>query len=118
MTDRQTILHHLTIFRQRDKFSDAAWAERGLNPSNSVLCASLEKAFNKCTDQLITAVQAKSSPRVLRGILKKELRHLRRIDYDTEEAEFISDYFHLLARIVEVDFGNWLNGWHYGAGLS
>lgn len=118
MTDQQSILNHLTVFRQQEKFSDVAWHERGLTPSGSDRCAALEQLFNDCTDQLIAAIRSGASQRACKSILKKELTRLRRDHYDTEEAEFICDYFHLLSRIVGVDLKSQLNSWLYGSGFS
>lgn len=114
MTDKKQALDKLQSFRKRDKFSDAAWNERGLNPSNSEMCRRLENLFNQCVDNLITAINSGASPRQLKKLLRDGLSNFNRSDYDTEEKEFICDYFDELSKIVFVDFKDDLNSWLYG----
>jgi hypothetical protein len=118
MTDRQSTLEKLNAFRQLDKFSNSAWNERGLNPSDSDMCSRLESLFNNCTDNLINAIGTGQNSTKLKNILKRELRNFKSFDYDTEEREFICDYFFQLSNIIEVDFKTNLNNWLYGRGLN
>lgn len=118
MTDKQTTLDKLNAFRMRDKFSTSAWEQRGLNPSNSEMCNRLQNLFNNCADNLIKATNSDFKPRQLKGILKKGLQSVNRSHYDTEEREFICDYFDQLAKIVSVDFNYNLNSWLYGSILG
>lgn len=39
-------------------------------------------------------------------------------DFDSEEREFICEYFSQLSQIVSVDIADKLNGWLYGKGLN
>ncbi len=118
MTDKQTALDKLTAFRKQDKFSTSEWEERGLNPSDSEMCNSLQNLFNECADNLIEAINSQFKPRELKSILKNWLYSVNSSDYDTEEREFICDYFDQLSKIVSVDFKNNLNSWLYGKTLS
>jgi len=118
MTDQQKTLEKLIAFRKREKFSTSAWNERGLNPSDSEMCTLLEKLFNECADKLIEATNSNSSKKNLKSILKKELENFKRSDFDTEESEFICDYFFQLSNILEVDFKDNLNSWLYGIVLN
>jgi len=114
MIDKQTTLEKLTTFRKKDKFSTSAWKERGLNPSDSEMCNRLQSLFNDCADNLIEAINSNFNPRQLKSILKNWLGSVKSSDYDTEEREFICDYFDQLSKIVSVDFKDNLNSWLYG----
>src|SRR5690606_39029013 len=118
MTNKQTTLNKLNAFILRDKFSISAWEERGLNPSDSEICDRLQSLFNDCANNLIEAVNSDYKPRQLKSVLKKSLDRIDRSDYDTEEREFICDYFDKLSKIVSVDFKDNLNGWLYGKVLN
>jgi hypothetical protein len=118
MTEKQTTLDKLNTFRKRDKFSTYAWEERGLNPSDSEMCNRLQKLFNDCADNLIEAINADFKPRQLKSILKNSLDSVNSSDYDTEEREFICDYYYQLSKIVSVDFKDNLNNWLYGKVLN
>ncbi len=118
MTDKQTTLDKLNAFRKLDKFSTSAWEQRGLNPSDSELCNRLQNLFNDCADNLIEATNSDFKPRQLKSILKSWLDSVNSSDYDTEEREFICDYFDQLSKMVSVDFKDNLNSWLYGKVLN
>jgi len=118
MTNQPSTLEKLIAFRELDKFSGSAWNQRGLNPSDSTLCARLEDLFNDCAGNLIEAVKSGGKPGQLKDILKKGLGQFNKADYDTEEREFICDYFFKLSTIVGVDLKDNLNSWLYGTVLS
>lgn len=118
MTDKQTTLDKLNAFRKLDKFSTSAWEQRGLNPSDSEMCNRLQNLFNDCADNLIEATNSDFKPRQLKSILKNWLDSVNSSDYDTEEREFICDYFDQLSKIVSVDFKDNLNSWLYGKALN
>jgi hypothetical protein len=118
MTDKQTTLDKLNAFRKLDKFSTSAWEKRGLNPSDNEMCNRLQNLFNDCADNLIEATNSDFKPRQLKSILKSWLDSVNSFDYDTEEREFICDYFDQLSKIVSVDFNDNLNSWLYGKVLN
>jgi len=118
MTDKQTTLDKLNAFRKLDKFSSFAWEQRGLNPSDGEMCNRLQNLFNDCTDNLIEATNSDFKQRQLKNILKSWLYRVNSSDYDTEEREFICDYFDQLSKIVSVDFKYNLNSWLYGKVLN
>src|SRR5688572_20734921 len=118
MNDRKQAINKLITFRKLDKFSTSAWNDRGLNPSGSEMCDHLENLFNECADNLIIATNSNAPPRQLKKLLKNGLSNFRSFDYDTEEREFICDYFFQLSNIVEVDFKDHLNSWLYGKVLG
>lgn len=118
MSDKQTILDKLNAFRERDKFSTSAWEERGLNPSDSGMCSTLQNLFNDCAVNLIEATNSDFKSKQLKSILKRWLDSVNSSDYDTEEREFICDYFDQLSKIVSVDFKDNLNSWLYGKVLN
>ncbi len=118
MSDTQTILDKLNAFIERDKFSTSAWEERGLNPSEIEMCSTLQNLFNDCAENLIEATNSDFKPKQLKSILKRWLDSVNSSDYDTEEREFICDYFDQLSKIVSVDFKDNLNSWLYGKVLN
>ena len=118
MSDKQKTLDKLNAFRKLDKFSTSAWEQRGLNPSDSEMCNRLQNLFNDCADNLIEATNSDFKPRQLKSILKGWLDSVNNSDYDTEEREFICDYFDQLSKIVSVDFKDNLNNWLYGKVLN
>jgi len=111
-------VNKLLLFKQRDKFSQSAWNDRGLNPSSTELCIQLTQLFDLCADELIKAVNNNNSNRQLKSVLKAGLKNFNKLDYDTEEKEFICDLFHELAIIINVDFNENLNKWLYGSVLT
>ena len=118
MSTDSNMIDKLIAFQQKQKFADSAWKERGLNSSNEEMCSQLEEHFNVCADELIDAVQKNVSSKQFRNILRTELSRLKSSDYDTEEREFICDYFSQLSNIVSVDIKNSLNSWLYGIILN
>jgi hypothetical protein len=118
MTDKETTLDKLNAFRKLDKFSTSAWEEQGLHPSESEMCKRLQSLFNDCADSLMEATNSDFKPRQLKSILKSWLDSVNSSDYDTEEREFICDYFDQLSKIVSVDFKDNLNSWLYGKVLN
>jgi hypothetical protein len=118
MSIDSSTINKLTAFQHKQKFANSAWEERGLNASSGEMCSQLEEHFNVCADDLINAVKNGVSSKQLKKILKAELSHLKSSDYDTEEREFICDYFSQLSNIVDVDIKSSLNVWLYGIILN
>src|SRR5438105_11894782 len=102
MASQQTI-DKLIAFRSREKFSPLAWGQRGLNPSNSAMCAELELLFNDCADNLIKAVQSDPEQGQLKSILKNGLNYYSNRYFDTEERVFMCDNVFVVLQIVAVD---------------
>ncbi|MEI9946453.1 MAG: hypothetical protein WDN26_19810 [Chitinophagaceae bacterium] len=50
--------------------------------------------------------------------MKQDLSKFNKLDYDTEEKEFICDLFHELSTIADIDFKDDLNKWLYGSVLT
>ena len=108
------IIEKLKRFREKNKFSDSEWEKRELNPSDSDLCLKMENLFNGCTDSLINSVENNNNQRKIKKSLKNGLQKFDKLDYDTEEREFIFE----LSQIVDIDIKNELNNWLYGFGLN
>jgi hypothetical protein len=104
----------LQEFISREKFSNEAWNERGLNPSEPEMSSFLGSFFNDCATKLIGMIGSGTQKKLLKLFLKSSLRSLNRWDYDTEEKEFICDLFMELAHITGVDIRRLLNRWLYG----
>ena len=118
MDKKQITINKLIAFRQTEKFSSSIWESRGLNPSSAEMCISLEKKFNDCADDLLSMVESGGNGKQLNKTLKNGLKRFNSSDYDTEEKEFISDYFFQLSTIVEVDIKENINRWLYGTILN
>jgi hypothetical protein len=118
MKNQETTVDRLYTFRQQDKFSASAWEARGLNPSNDEICDKLQSLFDDCADNLIEAIDLDFKQNKIRSILKSWLESVNSADFDTEEREFICDYFDQLSKIVSVDFKDNLNNWLYGKVLN
>ena len=102
MEPKEKILNQFAELVEKDKFSTEEWNKRGLNPSDENVIAYMNSRLEIVMAELILAVDKNSSKRTLKKILKKGLARYRRIDLDTEEAEFIVDYFELFAHILEI----------------
>lgn len=118
MHNSEDIINKLISFQKVDKFSESAWEKRGLNPSSYEMCTYLQQFFNDCAAELINAIRSESSSRMLKSVLKNNLRRLNKFEYDTEEREFICDLFDQLQKIVNVEFSDNLNGWLYGRAFN
>jgi hypothetical protein len=104
----------LQAFQSENKFAEAAWKARGLNPSDSAVSARLNSLFQECTATLITQLQQGATTRQLQQTLLAGLRALDREAYDTEEREFIVAGFVELAQPVDVALNEALSAWLYG----
>ena len=110
-------IDQLLAFRNRDKFSDRAWNDRGLNPSSMEVSATLNQLFNNTSEELINAINDHASENDLKAILKERLNKISKNQYDTEEREFIADYFSELSKIININFTDNLTRWLYGTTL-
>jgi hypothetical protein len=113
----EKIKTQLQLFQSKDKFSDEEWNRRGLNPSANEMSFKLNVMFNRLAADLEEAIENGKSEKELSFILKKGLKQFPKSKYDTEEREFICDYFFELSEIVGVDFKDNLNKWMYGSVL-
>jgi len=108
----------LKYLLEKKKFADSEWEKRGLNPSSSELCEKMENKLNQCLNSLINLIEHNSSQNDLKKSLRQSLKTFDKSDFDTEEKEFICDYFYEISKSIEIDFKNDLNKWLYGSLLS
>lgn len=118
MSKGQKIIEQLYIFKARDKFSEIAWRERGLNPSDEQKCQKLSYLFNESADLLIESVKLRHESKQITAILNKCLSRFKSEEYDTEEKEFICDLFFELSAITNVDLKDEIIRWLYGDELA
>lgn len=111
-------LEALLKFKNRDKFSIESWNERGLNPSSDEMSVFLNDVFSSCASQLMDAINNNASKKQLQEVLKINLFLLNKMDYDTEEREFICSLFEELSGNISIDFSDKLNKWLYGSLLT
>lgn len=114
MKDKNTILNKLEVFKKLEKFSYTEWQNRGLNPSSDEWCKEMNIYFNQCIDKLIFAINTDASQKKLKRIITIHLNSLHRSHFDTEEREFICDYFLELSGILSINISDHLNKWLYG----
>lgn len=112
MTDVQ--ISQLDSLKNSYKFSDNDWDKRGLIPSEKSLSDNMDKLLNDCLGELISTQNKNLSKKVYKTILNRGLKRFRKLDYDTEEREFIADKFDEIANIIRIDFNEDLNIWLYG----
>lgn len=99
----------------KKKFSVEEWENRGLNPSEKSLCVKLEKAFNDLLTNLISAINTKKSDKEIENIFKHYFNKIKTDELDTEENEFVVDYFDEIAKILNnKNINENLNSWTYG----
>lgn len=103
----------LTKFISTDKFSNEIWESRGLKSSGIEMSNRLNEFFNLCANDLL-----ESKKENYRNCLNSHLKRIDSFDYDTEEREFIVDYFFELSDICSIDLKEDLMKWMYGEDIS
>ena len=105
----------LEKIKSKEKFSNEEWENRGLNPSENSLCIKLENSFNDLLTNLISANNKKKSDTEIENIFERYFKEIKSDELDTEEREFVVDYFAEIAKILESDnLNEKLNSWTYG----
>jgi Domain of unknown function (DUF4844) len=111
---KEQIILELEQLISKNSFSSEVLHSTEIWQHNPELIDYIYSKMNSCTNELLKAVYNNASPAKLKKILRKHLYSFRRIDYDTEDAEFITECFELLAHIIGVRFGSTLTRWLYG----
>lgn len=105
----------LDKLKSKEKFSEVEWKRRGLNPSEKNLCIKLEKLFNDLISNLISAINQKENNKEIENIFQHHFKKIYSDELDTEEREFIADYFAEIAQILKIEsIVKKLNLWTYG----
>lgn len=112
MTDNQ--ISQLDSLKNIYKFTDNDWDKRGLIPPDKSLSDKMDRLLNDCLEELISTRDKNLSLKDSKKILNRGLKRFRKLDYDTEEREFIADRFDEIAKIISVDFNEELDIWLYG----
>jgi len=112
--DKQGKITLLNQLMNNDKFDDEAWTERGLNPSNPEISQVMNQLINEIIEQITVALEADSADETLKQIIVSELNKIDEDDFDTEELEFLCDWYVALASLAGVDIHNELNKFLYG----
>ncbi len=107
-------IKYLEEFRDRNKFSESAWLERGLGYSEPHICEAMHIGFRETADLLISAVEKNASARKMKSILLSSMRQCKRLELDTEEREYAVDLYFELSVIVGVNIKHQLNIFLYG----
>jgi hypothetical protein len=101
--------------KSKEKFSSEEWENRGLNPSEKSLCIKLENSFNDLLTNLISANNTKKSDKEIENIFERYFKEIKSDELDTEESEFVVDYFAEIAKILNIrSINEKLNFWTYG----
>jgi hypothetical protein len=105
----------LEKLKSKEKFSNAEWENRGLNSSEKSLCIKLEKSFNDLLTDLISASNTKKTDQEIENIFERYFNKIKSDELDTEEREFVVDYFDEIAKILNIrSINEKLNSWTYG----
>ena len=105
----------LEKLKRKEKFSNEEWNNRGLNPSEKSLCIKLEKSFNDLLTNLVSANNTKKTDKEIEFIFERYLKEIKSDELDTEEREFVVDYFAEIAEILNIrSINEKLNFWTYG----
>jgi hypothetical protein len=115
---KQEILDQLQKLREKDKFSESDWQQRGLHASDEKTNQEMNTLINECID---TILQTKKSPKsrwqeILIASLTKA--NYNEAHFDTEEKEFLCNYFSIISKLVNVDLRTDLNEFLYGPDLA
>ena len=108
------LISELLDFKNKEKFSDAEWEERGLNPSSDSVIQDMKTSVNVFIDELIEKLQDKSENPDLEDTFIQSLNQFDLENYDTEEREFIIDNLHQVSNICNLKVPNELNKLLYG----
>jgi hypothetical protein len=108
------ILKKLQEFLKRDKFNKKLFEKRGLNPSPKETINLMEEAINECIKELVELSKQDKPDKFLKRKLIKYLNSLDKSNFDTEEKEFLLDYFDELSKIIQINIDKELDGWIYG----
>lgn len=115
LKEKDKILDELGELAEMDKFSYEKWYDRGLNPSDDDVIKYMNDRLNLCLAEIILEISKDTiKEKYIRRTLITGLRRIRRIDLDTEEAEFIADYFDLISKIIGFKIANEIMKWLYG----
>lgn len=105
----------LEKLKNKEKFSSEEWKNRGLNPSERNLCIKLENSFNDLLTNLISANNTKKTDKEIENIFERNFKEIKSDELDTEEREFVVDYFAEIAKILNIrSINEKLNFWTYG----
>ena len=108
----------LNALQKKDKFSNQEWEKRGLIPSTTELSLYLDSSLNSCLEALINVIEESDSEKNIKRTLKAGLKGIDKSALDTEEKEFVADYFYQISEITGVNFKNELKSWLYGSLLT
>jgi hypothetical protein len=100
----------LVALRNKDKFSQEGWAQRGLIPSPPSVIFNMNNAIHTAIDKIIDSKEELTESKI-KMIIRKELYKVKMMD--TEEREFIGDTFFELALILKIDCKEELNDFMY-----
>jgi hypothetical protein len=92
----------LENLKNTKKFSKEKWEKRGLNPSSENLCSKLEKLLDDLLTELISYCSSQKSVQEIEKIYEYYFEKIKSAELDTEEKEFVVDYFDEIARILDI----------------
>lgn len=112
--DKQGRINLLRDLVDKNKFGKKEWEERGLNPSDPKTSQYMEEAVNKLIKKMIPAIDEDLPAEELKKVIADHLMDIETMELDTEEMEFLCDWFQTLARLAGVDISKELNKLLYG----
>jgi hypothetical protein len=118
MSFNQDTIERLKLLREKKKFSDSDWEERGLYPSDRRQVDEMVRLTDICLDELLADIKANRTEKEIGKTLIKGLNRFKTNEYDTEEMEFIGDEFHNIGKILGLDISANLHAWSSGETLG
>jgi hypothetical protein len=113
-----SIKNELIVYKQKLKFADEVWENKGLIPPDKIVSATLQSKFDQIIDNIIELKNEASTNKQLSDVIKNGFKLFKKSDYDTEERELIGDTFMELAGIINVNIAPLINKWLYGSIVS
>ncbi|MDJ1504771.1 DUF4844 domain-containing protein [Xanthocytophaga agilis] len=112
------VIAQLQTYRQKDKFSEESWKKRGLIPSPKEVSLAMSTLINDCLDEVLGKDPQSVTNAEWQNLLINNLAKVSRMEYDTEEREFLCDCFAYIADLLDIDFGLALDSFMYGADMA
>lgn len=118
MAANKDVVEKLKDYSDSGIFNESYYDVFVMIPNNDDICHTIKSLLDACIEETIAAVQNGANKNQIKGIIKKGLRRFNKMQYDTEEREFICHCFSIISGIVEINFSRELNEWLYGKLLS
>lgn len=104
-------LEKLKALRDKQKFTDPEWDERGLIPSPPDVIQRMTDLTDDVLDALIEDLEADLEPQQIEETLIESLYQIDKTEFDTEEREYIIDTFYNIGMILDIPLDDAIDSW-------